>query len=171
MVTMPPPAAVFVAQIAWFSIVFAVIARLVVWPWSARLDPSRRAALWIAPQMSRALGLGLLVPNLSPGMPAAMAVPTAIGDMATAVLALAAFVTLHRGQRAGLWLGWACMTVGILDGVHAMTTAARLQVAENLAAQWYVPAVNIPVLVVCHVAGVVALWRLGRAPSATTRKV
>ena len=160
---MPPPALVFVTQVAWFTLVFAVLARMVVWPWSARHDPSRRAALWIAPQMSRALGLGLLVPNLAPGMPAAMAVPTAIGDMTTAVLALAAFVTLYRKHPLGWWLGWACMVVGILDGVHALTTAARLQVAANLAAQWYVPAVNVPLMAVCHVAGVMALRQLPRS--------
>lgn len=159
---MVPTAAVFVAQLVWFTVVFAVVVRKVLWPWSERLGPSRRAALWVAPQMSRALGLGLLVPNLSPGMPAAMAVPTAIGDMTTALLALAAFVTLHDGHRLGPWLGWACMIVGILDGAHALTTAARLQVAENLAGQWYVPAVNVPLMAVCHVAGVLALRRLPR---------
>lgn len=163
---MPPPALVFVVQIAWFTLVFAVLVRMVVWPWSARLDPSRRAALWIAPQMSRALGLGLLVPNLSPGMPAAMAVPTAIGDMLTAVLALVSFVALYRRHRLGRWLGWTCMGVGIVDGLHALTTAARLQVAENMAAQWYVPAVNVPLMAVCHVAGVLALRRLARDPEA-----
>jgi len=157
---MPPPHLVFVVQVVWFTLSFAVVARMVIWPYSARLHPSRRAALWIAPQMSRALGLGLLVPNLSPGMPAEMSVPTAIGDMTTAVLALLAFVTLYRRHRLGPWLGWACMIVGILDGAHALTTAARLQVTEHMAAQWYVPALNVPLMAVCHVGGVVALRRL-----------
>lgn len=139
MVLAMPVAAVFVAQLVWFTIAFAVIARLVVWPWSARLAPHHRAALWIAPQMSRVLGLGLLVPNLAPGMPDAMSIPTAIGDATTAVLALAAFVALHRDHRLGPWLGWACMVVGIGDGLHAMSTAARLQVAGNLAASGTCP--------------------------------
>ncbi|MFO0631218.1 MAG: hypothetical protein U0168_00045 [Nannocystaceae bacterium] len=159
---MLPTPAVFVLQLAWFTVVFAVLARRVVWPWSARLSPHHRAALWIAPQMSRALGLGLMVPHLAPGMPEAMAVPTAIGDSLTATLALAAFVALHGGHRLGPLLGWVCMIVGIVDGVHALSTAARLQVATNLAGQWYVPAVNVPLMAVCHVAGVVALRRMPR---------
>lgn len=57
------------------------------------------------------------------------------------------------------------MVVGVLDGVHALTTAARLQVASHLAAQWFVPAVNIPLMAVCHVAGVTALIQLARARS------
>ena len=160
---MPEPAAVFVLQVTWFTVAFATVAILVVWPWTGGFAPERRAAFWIAPQMSRALGLGLLVPNLSPGMPAEMAVPTAIGDSLTAVLAWVAFVTLFKGHRIGPLAGWACMLVGIADGSHAVTTAARLRVAEQLAGQWYVPAVNVPLMLVCHVAGVVALLRLTRA--------
>jgi hypothetical protein len=41
----------------------------------------------------------------SPGMPREMALPTAIGDATTAVLALLAFVALHREHRLGLALG------------------------------------------------------------------
>jgi hypothetical protein len=162
---MPAPAVVFALQIAWFTLAFAVVVRLAIWPWTARFSPHHRAAWWVAPQMSRALGLGLMVPNLSPGMPREMWLPTAIGDATTAVLALLAFVALHRGHRLGLALGWACTIVGIVDGLHAVTTAARLQVAENLAAQWYVPAVNVPLMAVCHVAGVIALRELGRSRS------
>lgn len=156
---------VFAAQLLWFTLVFGVVVRLVVWPWTARLEPRHRAAFWIAPQMSRVLGLGLLVPNLSPGMPEAMAVPTAIGDSLTAVFALAAFVALHRGHRLGPLLGWACMIVGVVDGVHALSTAARLEVAQHLAGQWYVPAVNVPLMATCHVAGITALRHLGRVGS------
>src|SRR5687767_8448816 len=106
-----PVTAVFVLQLAWFTVVFSVVARYVVWPWSVRLPPLSAASVWIAPQMSRVLGLGLLVPNLSPGMPPEFAVPTAIGDSLTAVLALSTFVALQRGHRWGLRLGWVCMIV------------------------------------------------------------
>ncbi len=163
---MLPTPVVFILQVGWFSLAFGVVVRMVLWPWSASLAPHHRAALWIAPQMSRVLGLGLMVPKLAPGMPAEMAVPTAIGDSTTAVLALAAFVTLVRGHRLGPTLGWLCMIIGVADGLHALATAARLQVADALAGQWYVPALNVPLMAVCHVAGVVALARL-RTPAQT----
>lgn len=155
--------AVFVAQLAWFTLAFGVVARYVVWPWSVKLPPLSAASVWIAPQMSRVLGLGLLVPNLSPGMPREFAIPTVIGDSLTAVLALSSFVALQRGHRWGLGLGWACMIVGIADGLHAMTLAAKLGVAGNLAAQWYVPALNMPLMGVCHIAGVLMLIRIRRS--------
>ena len=162
-----PTPAVFVLQLVWFTVVFAVVARLVVWPWSQRLRPAHAVALWIGPQMSRVLGLGLLVDNLAPGMPMEFAIPTAIGDSTTAVLALFAFVSLRKEHRIGFVIAWACTIVGVADGLHAMVTAARLQVAGNLAAQWYVPAVNIPLMAICHVAGIFALLAARKSRNAS----
>ncbi len=73
----------FMTQFLWF---------LVVWPWSLRLTTDMRLRFWIAPQMFRALGLGLLVPQLSPGLSNTFAFPTAAVDFFTAILALLAFV-------------------------------------------------------------------------------
>jgi hypothetical protein len=153
------PIAVFVIQMVWFATAWAVLARFVAWPWSQRLAPNHSVAVWVAPQMFRVLGLGLLVPNLSPGMPLEFAGPTAAGDSLTAVLALTAFVALQRNHRSGYALAWACTVTGSADGIHALFLAARLGVAENLAAQWYVPALGVPLMGVCHVACIVALLR------------
>jgi hypothetical protein len=150
---------VFAVQIVWFLVAWATLARLAVWPWSRRLSPEASVAVWIAPQMFRILGLGLLVPNLSPGMPSAFAVPTAIGDSLTAVLALFAFAALQRRHGAGFVLAWACTVVGAADLLHALSQAARLGVAANLAAQWYVAAAGVPLMVVCHGACIAALLR------------
>ena len=117
------PAPVFVLQMAWFLVAWAVIARLVVWPWSQRLGIEASVAVWVAPQMFRVLGLGLLVPSLSPGMPSAFAVPTAIGDSVTAVLALSAFVALMQRRAPGFALAWACTMVGSADLLHRRARA------------------------------------------------
>ena len=156
------PTAVFVLQLVWFAVAWAALARFVVWPWSMRLAPHRAVAVWIAPQMFRVLGLGLLVPNLSPGMPSSFSVPTAVGDSLTALLALIAFVALQRERRSGYLFAWACTAVGVADGLHALSLAARLGVAEHLAGQWYVPALGVPLMGVAHVACVLALLRRGR---------
>ncbi|MEN8181078.1 MAG: hypothetical protein ABFS46_00935 [Myxococcota bacterium] len=150
---------VFVLQMVWFATAWSVLARFVVWPWSQRLAPNHAVAVWVAPQMFRALGLGLLVPSLSPGMPSAFAFPTAAGDSLTAVLGLVAFVALQRDHRFGYPLAWACTLTGSADGLHAMFLAARLGAAEHMTAQWYVPALGLPLMGVCHVACIVALLR------------
>ena len=148
---------VFVLQLLWFTIAWTTIARLVVWPWSQRLPAHQFVALWIAPQMFRVLGLGLLVPNLAPGMPMEFAAPTAIGDSATALLALCAFVLLQKNHSLGRPAAWAASVVGITDGLHALSMAARLGVAENRTAQWYVPALGIPLMAAAHVGCIAAL--------------
>jgi hypothetical protein len=157
------PAVIFVLQVVWFAAAWAVLALLVVWPWTRRLAPKHAVAVWVAPQMFRVLGLGLLVPNLAPGMPPAFAFPTAAGDSLTAVLALAAFVTLLRDRRGGYLLAWACTVVGSVDGIHALFQAARLGVAPHLAGQWYVPVLGVPLMGVAHVACVAALLRASRS--------
>ena len=58
--------ALFMTQFVWFFIVWSVLAYFVAWPWTLRLAADMRLRFWIAPQMFRALGLGLLVPLLSP---------------------------------------------------------------------------------------------------------
>lgn len=153
------PVVFFVLQFLWFLFAWALIVRYALWPWSAALAPDARLAAWVAPEMFRVLGVGLLVPNLSPGMPSGFAVPTAIADSVTAVLAAAAFWGLQRGWRAARTLAWACTGVGILDALVAFPHAASTGAVTHLATQWYVPVFVGPPLVLCHVACVVLLWR------------
>jgi hypothetical protein len=117
--------------------------------------------------MFRVLGLGLLVPNLSPGMPHGFALATAVGDSVTASLALAAFLALRRGSRRGRPLAWACTVVGTLDLLVAFPHALHSGALPHLAAQWYVPVFAGPIMLVCHVACFAELARLGRASASS----
>ena len=109
--------------------------------------------------MFRVLGVGLLVPNLSPGMPAGFAVPTAVADSVTAVLAASAFLGLQRGWAAARGLAWACTLVGSLDVLFAFPHAASAGAIAHLATQWYVPVFAGPPLVICHVVCFILLAR------------
>ena len=111
---MLPPLAIFVLQFLWFLFAWSLIVSLVLWPLSARLSPDARLSAWVAPEMFRVLGLGLLVPNLSPGMPSEFAYSTAAGDSLTALLAALAFLGLRRGWRPARGIAWACTVVGTL---------------------------------------------------------
>ena len=94
------PLALFMTQFLWFLVVWSAVVYFVVWPRSLQLSADKQLCFWVAPQMFRAFGLGLLVPNLSPGISQEFAIPTAAVDFFTAILALLAFVGLLRG-----WLG------------------------------------------------------------------
>lgn len=155
------PIALFVLQFLWFLLAWSLIAYFVVWPWSARLSRNARLSAWVAPEMFRILGLGLLVPNLSPGMPAEFAVPTAAADAVTAILAASAFVALRRDWPAARGLVWACTIVGTLDLLVAFPHAAAVGAISHLAAQWYVPVFAGPVMVVSHAACFILLLGSG----------
>lgn len=158
------PLVLFVAQFLWFLFAWSLIAYFVVWPWSARLPPSERLSVWVAPEMFRVLGVGLLVPNVSPGMPAGFALSTAAGDSLTALLAAAAFVGLRKGWCAARGFAWTCTIVGSADLLIAFPHAGATGAITHLAAQWYVPVFAGPVLVMCHFACFVLLLR-GRSTS------
>ena len=160
------PFAIFAVQLSWFAAAWSVLVYFAVWPWSRRLSQRARLSLWVAPQMFRVLGLGLLVPSLAPGMPRDFAVATALGDSLTASLALLAFVSLRRGWRAAHALTWACTLVGVTDLLIAFPHAARSGAIAHLAAQWYVPVLGGPLMVVAHVACLVELLHGRRASAA-----
>jgi hypothetical protein len=153
------PLPLFVLQFLWFLLAWSLLAHYVLWPGSARLAPDARLSVWVAPEMFRVLGVGLLVPHLSPGMPAEFAFSTAAGDSLTAILAASAFVGLRRGWGAARGLAWACTLVGSLDLLIAFPHAAAAGAISHMAAQWYVPVFAGPPLVVAHVACFVLLIR------------
>ena len=151
------PLAIFITQFVWFLIVWSAVAYFVLWPWSRRLPTRTQLAFWIAPQMFRALGLGLLVPNLSPAISQEFAVPTAVVDFFTAILAVPAFIGLLRGWQFARPLAWLCTIIGLNDLLIAFSIAPFIGVANHLAAQWFVPALVGPLMIVAHVACLAAL--------------
>ena len=104
--------------------------------------PDARLSVWVAPEMFRVLGVGLLVPNLSPGMPAEFARSTAAGDSLTALLAALAFIGLRGGRRRGL--AWACTVVGSLDLLIAFPHAAATGAISHMAAPVVCPGLRGP---------------------------
>ena len=153
------PIPAFVAQFVWFLAVWTTIALVVVEPRLRSRDPDEILMTWLVPQLFRVLGVGLLVQNLAPDLPFDFALQTAVGDTVTAVLALAAIVALHRRSAAGPALAWACTLVGSGDLVLALTHAARIGAARHLTAQWYVPALVVPLAIVSHAMALSLLLR------------
>ncbi|MGH7899720.1 MAG: hypothetical protein ACREQQ_17325 [Candidatus Binatia bacterium] len=145
------PTPYFAIQFAWFLIAWTAVAVLLVAPLTRRLDREDALAVWMAPQLFRVLGIGLLVSNLSPEMPRSFAIPTAIGDSLTAVLALTSLIALRQRWRLSLPIAWACNLVGAADLAIALPHAATIEAARFLSAQWYVPVLGVPLMIVSHV--------------------
>jgi hypothetical protein len=145
------PVPFFAFQFLWFLIAWAVVAVLFVAPRLRSWAVDDALAICTAPQLFRVLGVGLLVPNLAPGMPRSFALATAIGDSLTAVLALVAVVALRQGWRVARPAAWVCNLVGVTDLAIALPHARSIGAAQFLTAQWYVPVLVVPVMIVSHV--------------------
>lgn len=144
-------------QFVWFLAVWFLIARYFVLPYLQDKAKEDRLALLIAPQMFRVLGVGLLVSNLSPGMPYSFAFPTAVGDTATAVLAVSAVIALKKRLPIAIILVWIANVFGSLDLIYALFNAAQVGAADFLKGQWFVPALILPLMVVSHL---LVFWAL-----------
>lgn len=143
-------APLFALQFLWFLIAWSILAAFVVGPAIRKLDTYDQLAVWVAPHLFRVLGVGLLVPNLSPGLPIAFAAPTAIGDSITAMLALVSLIALRRRWSGVRTLVWVFNLFGSADLLFAVAHAVRVEAALYLQAQWYVPALGVPLMFVAH---------------------
>lgn len=163
------PAPLLLFQFLWFSIAWTVVAVLLVLPRLRGRDPADAVALCTSPQMFRVAGVGLLVPNLAPGMPWAFAAPTAALDALTAALAVGAVVALSKRRPWAFKLAWACHLVGMADLAVALPHGVAVGAARFLAAQWYVPALVVPLMIVSHAMAVRLLLEQRHARSAVRR--
>jgi hypothetical protein len=145
------PSHYFALQFVWFLLAWSVLAAWLVEPRLRQLGSRDALAVWVAPHLFRVLGVGLLVPNLSPGLPREFALTTALGDSLTAVLAFCSLLALRRRWRRATLVVWIFNVIGSLDLLAAMIHALRIRAADYLQAQWYVPALVVPLMIVAHV--------------------
>lgn len=144
------PLPLFAFQLVWFLAAWSAIAALFVYPKLRELPEEDALAFCTVPQLFRVLGVGLLVPALSPGLPHEFAIPTAIGDSLTSMLALVAVIALRKRLSFARKAAWACNIVGAADLAIALPHAAAIGAADHLAAQWYVPTLGVPLMIVSH---------------------
>jgi len=82
------------------------------------------------------------------GLPDSFAIPTAYGDLISAVLALLALGALRTGRTGALVLVWIFNIVGTVDLVLALSHADAVPL---IGAAWYIPTFWVPLLLVTHV--------------------
>lgn len=154
--------------VAVSTTVFALVAAWYIWPALTRHAPSRALVPLLLFSSGRVAGLLFLVPGLvGRGMPAPFAVPTAYGDGAAAVLAVAAAVALRHDRWIGRVLAWAYSVIGMIDLANAGAQSVRHGVGPaDFGTTWILSVFNVPALLVTHVLIVAVLWRRpGARPS------
>jgi hypothetical protein len=149
-------------------VVWGIVAARYIWPALRRQSRADALRPLLLLHAFRFVGLAFLVPGVvSPELPATFARPAAYGDLATAVLALAALACLQ--WRLGIALVWLFNTVGTLDLLHAFYEGNRTGIGRMPGLQgaaYFIPTVLVPLLLVTH--SLVFLLLLRRAPLGTS---
>lgn len=154
---------VFVTQVTLSLLSFGLIARWVIYP--LLRDRSLRDALTplLLFETLRTIGLIVLVPGLvDAALPAAFAMPAAVGDMLAVVLAFAALVALRAGWRVAPALVWLFTVEGLADFITAITQGLRLDVVTHnqLGVAWLLPTYGVPAFTVVQLM-VIAVLLMG----------
>jgi hypothetical protein len=130
-----------------------LIAQFYVWPWLRTMNRHQALLVLVAPHMFlRFIGLSFLVPGVvSSSLPAAFAVPAALGDFVAGMLAIAATVALARRTPWATPLVWLFNIWGAADLLFAIVQALRVQIDPGaLGAAFFIPTAVVPPLLVTH---------------------
>ena len=160
---------ILVAQVTVATTVYAVIylwyvaPRLSVRPLAVALQPL------LLVQAFRFTGLTLAVDGqVDPAVPSDVLLQAGLGDMATALLALAALVMARRGSDAAVTVTWVVTVVGLLDFVNVGRIVTQTDLLSyDVGAMWLALIWYVPLVLISHLAIISVLVRR-TADSATT---
>jgi hypothetical protein len=156
------PNAIFLIDMALGYLASALCIGTYVWPRLMAMDRLEAQRAIATLHSFRFFGLVFLLPGfVGPNLPEGFAATAAYGDLATALLAILALLTVR--VRFLFWpLVWAFNLVGLADLVIDTANAVRLDVpamAGQLGAGYAIPILYVPALFLTHV---FALWLLLR---------
>ena len=147
------------------TLVFAIAAKLYLLPRLPELDPKAVVLPILLLHAMRHLGLMFLAPGaVYPGIPAQFTWPAALGDLATAVLALIAIPAVVRGSRLARPLVGLFNLVGTLDLIDAIVLAIIYDASPHVGPAYWIPAFWVPALLVTHYIVFVLLGRRWTGP-------
>ncbi len=150
-------------------IAFGLTAHWYVMPRLRNVAPADAMVPFLLFHAFRYVGLAFLIPGVTRGeLPPGFAVPTAYGDLLAAVLALLAAVALRYRWPGARAMAWVFNVIGTADLLNALYQEARLAVPDgDLGATYFLPAVNVPALLVTHVILFILLLSRKRRGGAT----
>jgi len=128
-----------------------LIALWYVWP-RIRSMPARDAlTILIFPHVFRYLGLSFLIHGVTTApMNHGFSLPTAYGDLLSALLALISIAALKVNTRVAIPLVWIFSVVGTVDFLNAFARGLTLAAPGDFGATYYIPMVVVPPLMVGH---------------------
>lgn len=160
---------IFMIDMALGYLAWALCIATYVWPRLRDMDRVEAHRAIATFNSFRFFGLVFLLPGfVGPQLPQGFAVPAAYGDLATALLAILALLTVR--VRFLFWpLVWAFNLVGLADLVIDTARAVSVNlpsVAGQLGAGYAIPMLYVPALFWIHL---IAFWLLLRPERASAR--
>lgn len=158
---------IFNIDMALGYLAWALCIATYVWPRLRAMDRVEAHRAIATFNSFRFFGLVFLLPGfVGPNLPHVFAAQLAYGDLATALLAILALLTVR--VRFLFWpLVWAFNLVGFVDLVLGMARAVSVDlpsVAGQLGAGYAIPMLYVPALFWMHLLAFRLLLRSGRAP-------
>lgn len=133
------------------TLVFGIVAKIYLMPRLRELQPATVLLPILLLHSMRHLGLMFLAPGaIYAGIPEQFAYPAAYGDLAAAVLALAAIPSVVKQHRSARPLVWIFNVEGSLDLAVAIVLATRFGAAAYMGPAYWIPAFWVPALLVTH---------------------
>ena len=162
-----PPSEIFLTDMALGYLAWGLLIATYVWPRLKVMDSVDGHRAIATFNSFRFFGLVFLLPGfVGPNLPVAWAKAAASGDLATALLAILALLTVRR--RFLFWsLVWAFNLVGIADLIVDTVLASNMglpSMAGQLGAGYAIPILYVPALFWMHVLALWLLVRRVRAP-------
>jgi hypothetical protein len=159
---------IFRIDMALGYLAWALCIATYIWPRLRAMDRVEAQRAIATFNSFRFFGLVFLLPGfVGPNLPQGFATPVAYGDLATALLAILALLTVR--VRFLFWpLVWVFNLVGLVDLVNATVRAVSVNlpsVAGQLGAAYAIPMLYVPALFWTHVLAFWLLLRSGRAPA------
>jgi hypothetical protein len=140
----------FFGSIAFSFIAWGIVAARYIWPELRKRQQAEALRPLLVLHSFRFLGLAFLVPGVvSPELPPTFAHAAAYGDIAAAVLALLALMSLSNAS--GIVITWIFNLWGAADLLNAFYQANHAGLtAGQLGAAYFIPTFIVPLLLITH---------------------
>jgi len=133
------------------TIVFFIVARIYLIPHLHQLSDRVLIQPILLFHSLRHLGLMFLSSGaVLSGMPPAFAVPAAIGDLITAILAVIALIAVRKQSANKTALLWIFNVFGTLDLLYAVSMGTLHNIGPFMGASYWIPSFWVPMLLVTH---------------------
>ncbi len=151
---------ILTVNLLFSTLVFWIAARIYLLPRLRELKPKSILLPILLLHAFRHLGLMFLAPGGTyAGMAPQFAYPAAFGDLAAALLAVAAIPAVALNVRGARFLVWVFNVEGTVGLIAAIVLATVYGAAAHMGPAYWIPAFWVPALLVTHYVTFVVLLR------------